>query len=124
MFYDVLLLLALLFTATFVFIFLLGEATAPPYRYFLQFYLWCVAGFYFAWAWSHAGRTLAMQAWNIRVVDPSGNRLSLTRAFRRYIFASLGLMACGAGFLWMLVDREKRFLHDRLAGSRLVFEKP
>lgn len=124
MFYDMMLLIALLFVATFVFIFFLGEATTTPNRYYLQFYLWCVAGFYFAWAWSHAGRTLAMQAWRIRLLDSSGSRLSFTRAFKRYVFASLGLMGFGAGFLWMLVDREKRFLHDRLARSRLVSEKP
>jgi uncharacterized RDD family membrane protein YckC len=26
----------------------------------------------------------------------------------------------GAGILWALVDRDKQFLHDRIAGTRLV----
>jgi uncharacterized RDD family membrane protein YckC len=32
----------------------------------------------------------------------------------------LGLAAAGAGFLWALFDPERRFLHDRLAGTALV----
>jgi uncharacterized RDD family membrane protein YckC len=29
-------------------------------------------------------------------------------------------MFCGAGILWALVDRDRQFLHDRLAGTRIV----
>ncbi|HNL22615.1 MAG TPA: RDD family protein, partial [Rhodocyclaceae bacterium] len=28
----------------------------------------------------------------------------------------------GAGFLWALVDSERQFLHDRIAGTRIVLE--
>jgi uncharacterized RDD family membrane protein YckC len=122
MFYDCLLLLALLFTATFIFILFYGEATATPDRYYLQLYLWCVAGLYFSWIWSHAGRTLGMQAWRIRLMDVAGKPLSFGLAMKRYILASVGLLAGGMGFLWMLADRDRRFLHDRLTGSRLILE--
>jgi hypothetical protein len=33
-------------------------------------------------------------------------------------FASLALSGIGIG--WALVDRDRQFLHDRLAGTRLV----
>jgi len=26
----------------------------------------------------------------------------------------------GAGLLWALIDKDKQFLHDRLAGTRIV----
>lgn len=122
MFYDALLVLALLFVATFLFLMIAGPATAPPERYFLQGYLWLVGGCYFAWSWSH-GRTLAMQAWRIRLVTDSGRQVSVALAVLRYLLASLGLLAAGAGFLWALIDRDQRFLHDRLLGLRLVVDQ-
>ena len=32
----------------------------------------------------------------------------------------LGLALAGAGFWWALFDRDRQFLHDRLARTRLV----
>lgn len=119
LFYEVLLLVALLFVATFVFVLLFGEATQAPHRYFLQAYLWIVGGFYFVWCWSR-GRTLAMQAWKLHLVDANGALVSPMLAMQRYLLASLGLLAMGMGFLWALLDRDRRYLHDRLLGTRLV----
>ena len=119
MLYDALLAVALLFVATFLFLMIFGPATMPPQRYFLQLYLWCVGGCYFAWSWSH-GRTLAMQAWRIRLMDDADRTVSLPVAVRRYLLASAGLLAGGVGFLWALIDRDHRFLHDRLLGLRLM----
>ena len=123
LFYDALLVLALLFVATFIFLTIFGSATEPPYRYYLQVYLWGVAGLYFVWCWSH-GQTLAMQAWRIRLVDRAGRPVSAALAIQRYLLASLGLLAAGVGFFWALADRDHRFLHDRLLGLRLVVDKP
>ncbi|MBI4203902.1 MAG: RDD family protein, partial [Betaproteobacteria bacterium] len=38
----------------------------------------------------------------------------------RFLFALGGLVLCGAGFAWALFDRDRQFLHDRLAGTRIV----
>jgi uncharacterized RDD family membrane protein YckC len=32
----------------------------------------------------------------------------------------LGFLAAGLGFAWALFDRDRQFLHDRLAGTALV----
>jgi uncharacterized RDD family membrane protein YckC len=119
MFYDALLLLALFFVATFLFLAVFGQATSSPQRYYLQLYLWLTAGVYFSWCWCR-GRTLAMQAWRIRVLNRKGGPVSLPQAMRRYAWASLGLLLAGAGFLWALFDRDHLFLHDRLAGTCLA----
>lgn len=119
LFYEALLLVALLFVATFLFVLLLGEATQAPDRYFLQAFLWTAAGCYFIWCWSR-GRTLAMQAWKLRLVDKNGALVSPGMALQRYILASAGLLALGVGFFWALIDRNHRYLHDRLLGTRLV----
>jgi uncharacterized RDD family membrane protein YckC len=121
LFYETLLLLALLFVATFLFVMLLGEATHPPLRYLLQLYLWVVSGLYLCWCWSR-GRTLAMQAWKMRLVRATGGSLTFALALRRYLLATFGLVLAGIGFWWALLDREHRYLHDRLIGTRLIME--
>ena len=97
-----------------------GEATEPPRRYWLQFCLYLVAGFYLLWCWLHGGQTLAMQTWRIRLIDGEAQTLTLWRVLQRYLLASAGLLFFGAGFLWALFDREGQFLHDRLLGTRLM----
>lgn len=121
LFYDSLLALALLFVATFLFVAVFGEAIDAPLRYVLQFYLWCLAGIYFGWCWSR-GRTLAMQAWKIRLVNARGELLTMQQAMQRYVLATAGFLCGGIGFWWALFDRDHRFLHDRLVGSRLILQ--
>src|SRR6266704_3164467 len=38
----------------------------------------------------------------------------------RYALAWPSLLVFGVGFLWAFVDRDRQFLHDRLAGTRIV----
>jgi len=44
----------------------------------------------------------------------------LRHALKRFLFALAGSLLAGAGFLWALVDRDGLFLHDRLAGTRII----
>jgi len=120
MLYEALLLIALLAAATLLFLQLFGDATLPPKHYFLQVYLWLIAGAYFVWCWIKSGQTLAMQTWHIRVVGPDGQPLTLSHACKRYVLATVFF---GVGFVWALFDRDGQFLHDRLTGSRLVIVK-
>lgn len=80
-----------------------------------------VLGLYFIWFWRRNGQTLAMQTWRIKLVSAREQRtVSLTQALLRYALAWVGLLFYGAGLLWALFDRDRQFLHDRLAGTRLV----
>jgi len=118
--YDGLLLIAILLFATLFFVILFGDATESPRRYFLQMYLWLVAAVYFVWSWLHGGQTLAMQTWHIRVTNQAGKNLNKRQAINRYILATLFF---GVSFLWALLDSEGLYLHDRLAGSRLILTR-
>lgn len=118
--YDTLLLAAILFAATFLFIAVFGDATEAPLRYGLQLYLYLVAAAYFIWCWLRGGQTLAMQTWRIRLVAVAQREISLDLAVKRYLLASAGLLFFGAGLVWALFDRERLFLHDRLLGTRLI----
>ncbi|PKO47217.1 MAG: RDD family protein [Betaproteobacteria bacterium HGW-Betaproteobacteria-22] len=120
--YEVLTVTALSFLVVFVFIFLFGDATAGARHWLLQLVLWLGLGAYFVWCWINTGRTLAMQAWRMRVVDQYGRSLPLSVAVLRYMLASISVLCLGFGFLWALLDREHRYLHDRVLKSRIILE--
>jgi uncharacterized RDD family membrane protein YckC len=76
---------------------------------------------YFAWFWVHGGQTLAMKTWRIRVVDVGGGRLRPAQAVLRYLAAWFSIGLFGIGIVWALFDRDRQFLHDRIADTRIVF---
>lgn len=118
--YDVLMVAALVLVATFPFLAIFGDSTAGWRRHVLQLWVIAVAGAYFTWFWTHGGQTLPMKTWKLKLVRGDGARVSVWRALHRYLLAVLGLLALGLGFLWALLDRDRQFLHDRLAGTALV----
>ncbi|APV51823.1 hypothetical protein BWI17_20395 [Betaproteobacteria bacterium GR16-43] len=118
--YELLILSAVLLIATFPFLALVGDATFGWRRHLLQAYVLLVAGAYLVRFWTHGGQTLAMKTWRIRLVRDDGGPVSLGRAIHRYLLAVLGTAAAGLGFAWALIDRDRQFLHDRLAGTALV----
>ena len=87
----------------------------------LSLCLFLVLAVYFAWCWTHGGQTLAMRAWRLRVVTRTGRAVNPTQALLRFLLAWPSLGIFGIGLIWALVDPEKQFLHDRLAGTRIVF---
>ena len=89
-------------------------------RLLFQVYLFLVLGLYFVTCWSRGGRTLPMQTWRMRIVRLDGAPVEIRRAALRYALAWISLLALGAGFLWAWLDRDRQFLHDRLAGTRIV----
>jgi uncharacterized RDD family membrane protein YckC len=94
-----------------------GTGVARP---LLQAYLFAVAAIYFVWQWRRGGQTLPLKTWRMRIVTRAGAPLSLRHALCRFLFAAAGCALAGAGFLWALVDREGLYLHDRLAGTRII----
>lgn len=107
----------------------------------LQALLLLVLGAYFAWFWSK-GQTLAMKTWHIQVVDKHGYPLTRVRAFARYALCwvwllpplaltapfqlpmtEVAVLTLGWIVIWALLSRfhpERQFLHDVLAGTRLI----
>jgi uncharacterized RDD family membrane protein YckC len=118
--YEVLLLLAVLLVGALPFALVAGAADAVAARPLFQLYLVALTAVYFVWQWHHGGQTLAMKTWRIRVVTREGAPLDCARAARRYLFALAGTLLAGSGFLWALADRDGLFLHDRLAGTKIV----
>ena len=120
MIYELLLVTAVLFVASLPFLYLAGNAETGWRHYVFQLYLIGVLFAYFSAFWMRSGQTLAMKTWRIRLVDLNGGRPTLRQSALRFVFALLGLALAGAGFWWALFDRDRQFLHDRLARTRLV----
>ncbi|MBS0307861.1 MAG: RDD family protein [Proteobacteria bacterium] len=142
MLYESLLLFGVVFFAAWIFSTLLQQRHALYLKHGLQAWLFLVLGLYFVYFWRRSGQTLAMKTWRIKLVSANGGPVSLGRAIARYLlcwmwflpalaldaawglktWASIGLPLLGMA-LWaatILLDKNRQFLHDRLAGTRLV----
>jgi uncharacterized RDD family membrane protein YckC len=114
MVYEAILLFAVAFFAAWLFFFASGgrDASSGTLRYALQLFIAAVFAAYFLWCWLRGGQTLAMKAWRIRLVD-----VTPRKALLRF---GLALLLLPVSIAWALFDRDRQFLHDRLAGTRLV----
>ncbi len=127
MIYDGILLFAVLFFATALFIVPYDLIAARPYpqqlwHYHLLFqvYLIAVTTAFFVYFWTHGGQTLGMRAWRIRVERLDGTPLAPRDALRRLGWAALGLAPAGLGLWWCLFDCERLAWYDRRSGTRII----
>jgi uncharacterized RDD family membrane protein YckC len=116
--YEALLAFAVAFLASALFLVAAGgrDATQGLPRHELQAVVVLALAAYFLFCWLRGGQTLAMKAWRIRLVD-----VTPRKALVRLAAAALLLPVSIA---WALFDRDRQFLHDRLAGTRLIYVPP
>jgi uncharacterized RDD family membrane protein YckC len=107
-------------------------------------FVFAAAGLYCTWSWTGGRRTLPMKTWRLAIVRAGGGAVDAKTAVARYVAAWIGpaaaLVAYAAlqpaslgahaawlvpvGYLWPLVDPDRQFLHDRIAGTRIVTASP
>lgn len=75
---------------------------------------------YFVWCWLNGGQTLPMKTWKMRVANQDGRPLRPIQAILRYLAAWPSILCGGIGIFWALFDKDKQFLHDRIAGSKII----
>lgn len=143
--YEGVLMFGVVWIAGYLFGTLTQTRNALDNRMGLQLFLFVIFGIYFVWFW-HKGQTLAMKTWHLRVVDRAGQAISQKRALLRYALSWLWFLpplALAAPFHlrpgeiavltlgWIVVyallsrfHRERQFLHDALAGTRLISHQP
>jgi len=120
-----------------------ASAPAGLERTLLQAFLVALLGVYFVRSWSRGGQTLAMKAWKLRLVRTDGSGVGAGLALLRFVLGALVLGAGAAAAMWLwrhpgsvpgwlaalpavmdlgwiLCDRERQFLHDRLTRTRVV----
>ena len=118
--YELLLLTAIVFVAGWSFLFFARLLPADVARLLLRLYLIAIAAVYFIYCWTRNGQTLPMKTWRIRLVARNGGAVTATTGAKRYFFALAGIALGGVAFWWAIFDRDGQFLHDRLAGTRIV----
>lgn len=111
----------------------------------LQIFLFVIFGIYFVYFW-HQGQTLAMKTWHLRVVGLDGKAISQKRALGRYVLSwlwffppliavapfklsagAIGVIVFGWITVYALLSKfhpQRQFMHDALAGTRLISHKP
>ena len=143
MMYEGVLLFGIVFAAGYLFDTLTESHDGSMFRPVRQLVLFLAIGVYFLLCW-RGGQTLPMKTWDIQLVGKDGHRPTMGRLLLRYLLLwPLPLLAAllvqGASmltgytstdllivfapftiFIWTWFDREGQFLHDRLAGTRLI----
>jgi uncharacterized RDD family membrane protein YckC len=143
MVYETFLVTAVVMFALLIFLFIASRLDPKVAYYGRTIVLVLASGAYFIWCWTSSGHTLAMKTWRIKLVMVGHAQVPFRAAFVRYVFAwgwvLPGLLLCWALGIhsktgiplvvglniiaWSLtafLDKDRQFLHDRLAGTRLI----
>jgi uncharacterized RDD family membrane protein YckC len=73
--------------------------------------------------WMLAGQTPGKRVMGVRIVRTNGERVRAGNAVRRevgYVVSSILFL----GYLWILIDNRRQGLHDKLAGTIVVYSWP
>lgn len=76
---------------------------------------------YYAYPWSVSGKTFGMALLGIRVVRRNGSAATPRNAVLRTVALPLSFLPLGLGFLPIVTGRERRALHDVIAGTAVVY---
>jgi uncharacterized RDD family membrane protein YckC len=150
--HELLFLIAYLFITGLIFAAFSGESMSAgrpqiltgPIAILYQFYLFASIGAYFIFFWINGRRTLAFKTWQLqlRQAGDFNAPVLLKNAVIRYLAAWIGpaaaviifsvfgakagawwLLALFFNFFWAIGDPAKQFLHDRIAGTRVVHHR-
>lgn len=120
MFYDIILLLALMAVATTIITLPLGMPEGGDLIIYQFFIFEIIPLLFFTGFWTHGGQTLGMRAWRLKVVTEDGSDIGWNDALKRHLAALLSCLTFGLGFLWILIDPQGLAWHDRLSKTRLI----
>jgi uncharacterized RDD family membrane protein YckC len=141
--YEAFLLFAVEMLAVLLYLLVTGNRHEPVYQHGLKFFLFLVTAAYFVHFWTDSGHTLAMKTWRLKLVMPGYARVPFRIAAIRYVLAwgwfmpallaysAFGVRTKGglaaavaigivAWALTAFFDKDRQFLHDKLAGTRVI----
>ena len=76
---------------------------------------------YFAYSWAASGKTFGMALLGVRVVRSDGADAGTRRAVIRTLALPLSFLIFGLGFVGILLGRQRRALHDVIAGTIVIY---
>lgn len=121
-FYDSLLLLALLFLATIIVLPLNNGEAFNSSQFFFPIYLLSISFLFYGWFWTHGGQTLGMKTWKIKIQRIDKQPITWIIAFKRFFMGIVSWLFVGLGFLWKLIDKKQYTWHDYFSKTALFFE--
>ncbi|MSR10426.1 MAG: RDD family protein [Gammaproteobacteria bacterium] len=77
------------------------------------------SGFYL-WFWTHSGQTLGMLAWRIKLVNNTGQLITVQQGIVRLLAAWPAFFLLGLGYLWLYVDPLGDAVHDKFSKTRVI----
>lgn len=92
---------------------------SPSFQVTLGLFTLLFAALYTTVLHATDGRTLGKQLVGVRVLDVAGERLTVGAALLRWFAYFVSALPFGGGFLMAGLRRDKRALHDLVAGSRV-----
>jgi len=88
---------------------------------------WVVVAFfaweflYYAYFWTSSGKTPGMFLLGVQVVGQDGSEVGTRRGLVRTLAFPLSFLLLGLGFLGILLQRDRRALHDVIADTAVVY---
>lgn len=80
-----------------------------------------VIALYLPLSWTLTGSSIGKGLLGLRIVRANGKPMTLPISFLRFAGYWASALPLGAGFAFAIADRELRALHDRIAGTRVVY---
>jgi uncharacterized RDD family membrane protein YckC len=123
MLYDTLICAALMLVTTGVYTAISHEFTGQESTSgdpLLSSILFITLYLFFGYFWTRSGQTLGMQVWHLRIQNEDSTSISWLQALLRFMMAIISFICIGAGYIWMLIDKDKKAWHDRFSESVVV----
>ncbi len=76
---------------------------------------------YYAYSWAADGKTVGMALLGVRVVRADSGDAGIRRAVVRTLAFPLSFLLFGLGFAGILLGRDRRALHDVIAGTAVIY---
>jgi uncharacterized RDD family membrane protein YckC len=76
---------------------------------------------YFIFFWSMTGQTVGNAFLGLRIVTTQGRRVPIWRAVLRLVGYVISFATLFLGFLWIVVDNRRQGLHDKIAGTYVIY---
>ena len=120
-FYDLILLIAVLLLATAIF-HALNQGTVSILSSLIVFrlYLVGVSFLFYGWFWTHGGQTLGLRAWRLRLVNHQQKDINWKQALTRYLTACIAWLILGLGIFWRLWQKDHKTWQDLSSKSYII----
>jgi uncharacterized RDD family membrane protein YckC len=118
--YDSLAILGIIFSLTLLLVMVNGgRPVAGEIADFIQLLITVLSGpVFYSYFWlANNGQTLGMQAWKIKLI--SEEKLSLRICLLRCAFSTFSFLFLGLGYLYILLNKEKKSLSDVVTNTRI-----